>query len=122
MLPVHETEVIPLLQEHSVCSSPSRGLSASPTVEAALGNLQDPTHPADLVVRLLCLDERIDHLRARRSSFLAKNVAAFSKISCSSFRTFTSWRRRRNFSFSSVVSPLRSPASISAWLTHLRSV
>jgi DNA-binding NarL/FixJ family response regulator len=58
------------------------------------------------VVCLLCLDEGVDHLRARRSS-LAKNVAAFLKISRSSLRTFTSLRRRRSSSFSSVVSPSR---------------
>src|SRR5215207_9442578 len=60
-----------------VCPSPSRWRSVSPTVEAALGDLQRPAHGAHPVVRLLRLDERVGHLRARRSSSLAKNVAAF---------------------------------------------
>src|SRR5215217_3281891 len=110
-----------LLREHGVCPSPSRRQSISPTIEAALGDLQRPAHRAHPVVCLLCLDECVDHLRGWFSS-LTKNHAAFFSISRSSLRTFTSLRRRRSSSFSSAVRPSRSPASISAWLTHLRSV
>src|ERR687897_560102 len=111
-----------LLRKQGICLSPSRGRSVPPAIEATLGNLQYPAHHAHPVVRLLLQDEGVDHLRARRSSSLAKNVAAFFSISRSSLRTFTSLRRRRSSSFSSVVSPSRSPASICAWLTHLRRV
>ena len=114
-----------LLRKPCVGLSPSgRRPTISPTIEAALlGDLQRPAHRAHLVVCLLRLDKGVDHLRARRSSSLAKNDAAFFKISRSSLRTFTSLRRRRSSSFSSVVSPWRSLASISAWLPHfLRSV
>ena len=72
------------------------------------------THYAYPMVCLLCLDEGVDHLRARRSSSLAKNVAAFFKISRSSLRTFTSLRSLLSSWRSSVVSPSRSPASICA--------
>src|ERR687893_277419 len=111
-----------LLGRQGISFGPSRRCSPPLAVEAALGDSQHPAHPTDPVVRLVRLDEGVDHLRARRSSSLAKNVAAFFSISRSSLRTFTSLRRRRSSSFSSVVSPSRSPASISAWLTHLRSV
>src|SRR5215208_4286330 len=111
-----------LLRKQGICLSPSRRCSAPPAVEAAPGDSQHPAHPTDPVVRLLRLDESVDHLRARRSSSLAKNIAAFFSISRSSLRTFTSLRRLRSSSFSSVVSPLCSPASVSAWLTHLRRV
>jgi hypothetical protein len=62
------------------------------------------------------------HLRGWRFSSPAKNTAAFFRISRSSLNTFTSLRSFLNSSRSSVLSPSRSPASISAWLTHLRSV
>src|SRR5215217_2412499 len=81
-----------LLRKQGVCPRSSRGRSVSPTVEAALRDLQRPAHRAHLVVRLLCFDEGVDHLRVRRSSSLAKNVAAFFRISRSSLRTFTSLR------------------------------
>src|SRR5215216_1724296 len=110
-----------LLQKQGVCPCPSGRRSISPTIEAAPGDLQSPAHHAHPVVRFLCLDERVDHLPGWFSS-LAKNHAAFFSISRSSLRTFTSLRRRRSSSFSSVVRPSRSPASTSAWLTHLRSV
>src|SRR5215212_552526 len=110
-----------LLREHGICPSPSGRQSISPTIEATLGDLQRPAHRAHPVVYLLRLDECVDHLRGWFSS-LAKNHAAFFSISRSSLRTFTSLRRRRSSSFSSAVRPSRSPASISAWLTHLRSV
>src|SRR5215218_5094566 len=111
-----------LLRKQGICLSPSRRCSVPPAVEAALGDSQHPAHPTDPVVCLLRLDEGVDHLRARRFSSLAKNHAAFFSISRSSLSIFTSLRRRLSSSFSSVVSPSRSPASTSAWLTHLRSV
>src|SRR5215212_383857 len=93
-----------LLREHGVCPSPSGRQSISPTIEAALGDLQRPAHRAHPVVCLLCLDECVDHLRARRSSSLAKNVAAFFRISRSSLRIFTSLRSLLSSWRSSVVS------------------
>src|SRR5215210_1817271 len=111
-----------LLREQSVGLSPSGRRSVSPAVETALGDLQGPAHRTHPVVCLLRLHKRVDHLPARRFSSPAKKAAAFFRISRSSRRTFTSRRRRRSSSFSSVVSPSLSPASISAWFTHLRSV
>jgi hypothetical protein len=48
-------------------------------------------------------------------------MPSFFGISLSSRRTFTSRPRRLNSARSSVVSPSRSPASISAWRTQFLS-
>jgi hypothetical protein len=67
------------------------------------------------VVRPLRLHERVDHLRGRRFSFLAKKAAAFLGFIVPHAVPSSRWRRR-SYCCSSVVNPSCSPASISAYL------
>src|SRR5690606_12195313 len=81
---------------------------------------QQTTHDGDGVTGLLTLHKPKHSYRVRSVS-LAKKAAAFFRISRSSRRIFTSRRSRCSSSRSCVVKPSRSPASISACRTHLRS-
>ena len=56
------------------------------------------------------------------SSLAKKAAEAFRRISFSWRRVFTSRLSLRSSSFSSVVSPSRSPESISSWFTQFRRV
>jgi len=102
-----------LLQEQILCLSPSLWSPLSAAVEAALGDLQYPTHPADRVLCLVRLDTCLDQLRARRSSSLAINVAAFLGSRAPPLAPSPLFAQAPQLlAFSSVVSPSHSPESI----------
>src|SRR5918994_491028 len=110
-----------LLDEKSVLPSPLRRRPAAPGVVAALGHSEHAAQHCYRVAGPLRVDEVKAAHRSPISS-LAKKAAAFRKISFSWRRVFTSRLSLRSSSFSSVVSPSRSPLSISSWLTQLRRV
>src|ERR687886_2918109 len=110
-----------LLGEGGVLAAPVGGRPAPPGVVAALGDSEHPAHLRHRVVGLLRIDEPEDAHRPPISS-LAKKAAAFLRISFSWRRVFTSRLSLRSSSFSSVVSPVRPPESISSWFTQFLRV
>src|SRR5690606_29040911 len=106
--------------EHLVLLVAPRGYSLPPRIVTTGGDTQQTTHDGDGVTGLLTLHKPKHSYRVRSVS-LAKKAAAFFRISRSARRIFTSRRSRCSSSRSCVVKPSRSPASISACRTHLRS-
>src|SRR5215207_1155432 len=92
------------------------GQARLPVVVATSGDPQDPAQHRDRIAGLLRVDEPI--ATHRLPSSLAKKTVAFFRISRSWRRTLFSLRSRLNSSRSSVLSPSRWPASISACFTH----
>jgi hypothetical protein len=88
-----------------------------PCVEAAARHTQTPTQHTERMVPLLRGDELESHCRS-----FAKKAAAFRRISRSSRRIRTSFRRRASSSRSTVVRPVFPfVRSARARLTHSRS-
>src|SRR5215210_898884 len=107
------------LQQRLVSDGARRSWTDQPGVKAGAADAEHATERLDRMVCPLRSDEPKDAHRLPLS--LAKKAAAFFKISRSSSSTFT-WRRsRRSSSRSSLLSPSRSPASISACLHQIRS-
>jgi hypothetical protein len=90
--------------------------STAPGRVAGARRAEHPIGERDGVLGRVGRDEPVAAHRVALSR--AKKAAAFLRISRSSLSTATSRRRRANSAFSSVVSPSRWPASISACLTR----
>jgi hypothetical protein len=114
--PATSMDVPDLFGGSSIGLCPRRWWPVLPSVVPRAGNAQDPTHQRNRKARPLRLDEPV--CTHRVPSALAKKAAAFFKKSRSCFRTLTSRRSLLSSSRSSVVSPSRSPWSISAYLTQ----
>src|SRR5665647_1845701 len=100
---------------------PRRGRSGPVGVVAARGDLQVPADRLDPERLLVLVDELDDHLDGRSSS-AAKKADALRKIALDRRSSLTSRSSSANRAASDAVVPARSPASISAWLTHPRNV
>src|SRR5674476_1137195 len=109
-----------------VAEGPSSDPAGLPGPVGPCGDLAAllPQHPTDRLDRKPLRAHLVDeahHQRLRGSSSPAKKVAAAFKIATSSrSRRFSAFNRRIS-SDSSLVTPSRCPASISAWITHRRT-
>src|SRR3982751_565890 len=115
--PAPVVDLVDPLAENTVFLTPPRRWPVLPVVIAAARDAQHAAHQWDRKARSLRLDEPITAHRVPSS--LAKKAAAFFKNSLSCLRPLFSRRSLRSSSRSSLVSPSRSPWSISDCLTHV---